>query len=45
MNKPTLVFQAPVATRSGYGDWARDVLQSLYKLDKFNNMSGFIKED
>jgi len=33
--KPTLVFQAPVATRSGYGDHARDLLQSLYKLDKF----------
>ena len=35
MSKPTLVFQAPVATRSGYGDHARDLLQSLYKLDKF----------
>jgi hypothetical protein len=35
-NKPTLVFQAPVATRSGYGDHARDLLYSLYKLDKFN---------
>jgi len=34
--KPTLVFQGPVATRSGYGDHARDLLQSLYKLDKFN---------
>jgi hypothetical protein len=36
MNKPTLVFQGPVATRSGYGDHARDLLYSLYKLDKFN---------
>ena len=36
MNKPTLIFQAPVATRSGYGDHARDLLQSLYKLDKFD---------
>ena len=35
-NKPTLVFQAPVATRSGYGDHARDLLYSLYKLDKFD---------
>jgi len=35
MSKPTLVFQAPVATRSGYGDHARDLLHSLYKLDKF----------
>jgi glycosyltransferase involved in cell wall biosynthesis len=34
--KPTLVFQAPVATRSGYGDHARDLLHSLYKLDKFD---------
>ena len=36
MSKPTLVFQAPVATRSGYGDHARDLLESLYKLDKFD---------
>ena len=35
-NKPTLVFQAPVATRSGYGDHARDLLYSLRKLDRFN---------
>jgi len=35
-NKPTLVFQGPIATRSGYGDHARDILHSLYKLDKFN---------
>ena len=34
--KPTLVFQAPVATRSGYGDHSRDLLHSLYKLDKFD---------
>lgn len=34
--KPTLVFQGPVATRSGYGDHSRDLLHSLYKLDKFN---------
>ncbi len=34
--KPTLVFQAPIATRSGYGDHSRDLLHSLYKLDKFN---------
>ena len=34
--KPTLVFQAPVATRSGYCDHARDLLHSLYKLDKFD---------
>ena len=34
--KPTLIFQAPIATRSGYGDHARDLLHSLYKLDKFD---------
>ncbi len=34
--KPTLVFQAPVATRSGYGDHSRDLLHSLYKLNKFD---------
>ena len=34
--KPTLVFQAPIATRSGYGDHARDLLHSLYKLEKFD---------
>ena len=34
--KPTLVFQGPVSTRSGYGDHARDLLHSLYTLDKFN---------
>ena len=34
--KPTLVFQGPVATRSGYGDHSRDLLHSLYKLNKFN---------
>ena len=34
--KPTLVFQAPVATRSGNREHARDLLHSLYKLDKFN---------
>mgnify|MGYP003345906062 CR=1 FL=1 len=34
--KPTLIFQAPVSTRSGYGDHARDLLYSLWKLDKFD---------
>lgn len=36
MSKPILVLQAPIATRSGYGDHARDILRSLYKLDKFD---------
>jgi len=35
MNKPTLLYQAPIATRSGYGDHARDLLHSIWKLDKF----------
>jgi hypothetical protein len=36
MSKPTLLFQGPVATRSGYGDHARDLLKSIYALDKFD---------
>ena len=36
MNKPILVFQAPIATRSGYGDHSRDILKSLFKLDKYD---------
>ena len=31
-----LVFQGPVATRSGYGDHARDLLRSLIAMDKFD---------
>ena len=36
MNKPTLIYQAPVATRSGYGDHSRDILKSLFELDKYD---------
>ena len=36
MSKPLLVFQAPVATRSGYGDHSRDILKSLYELDRYD---------
>ena len=36
MNKPLLVFQAPVFTRSGYGDHSRDILRSLFKMDKYD---------
>ena len=36
MNKPTLVFQRPIFTRSGYGDHCRDLIKSLYKMDKFD---------
>ena len=35
MSKPLLVFQAPIATRSGYGDHSRDLLKSLFEIDKF----------
>lgn len=36
MNKPVLVFQAPVSSRSGYGDHARDLLKSIYAMDKYD---------
>jgi hypothetical protein len=36
MNKPLLVYQAPVFTRSGYGDHARDILRSLFEMDKYD---------
>lgn len=34
--KPELVFCGPIATRSGYGEHARDLLLSLIEMDKFN---------
>ena len=36
MNKPLLVYQAPVFTRSGYCDHARDILRSLFELDRYD---------
>ena len=36
MNKPVLVFQAAVGTRSGYGERSRDLLRSLIALDKYD---------
>lgn len=36
MSKPLLLFQGPVATRSGYGDHARDLLKSIFTMDKFD---------
>jgi glycosyltransferase involved in cell wall biosynthesis len=36
MSKPLLVYQAPVATRSGYGDHARDLLKALKDLDLYD---------
>ena len=34
--KPFLVMSAPIATRSGYGDHARDLVRSFIKIDKFD---------
>jgi len=34
--RPELVFCGPVSTMSGYGAHARDVLLSLFEMDKFN---------
>jgi len=36
MNKPRLIFSAPIFTRSGYGDHARDILYSIWKMDKYD---------
>ena len=36
MSKPFLLYQAPVATRSGYGDHARDLLKSFKDLDLYD---------
>jgi hypothetical protein len=35
-HKPTLVFCGPVSTMSGYGSHARDLLTSLFEMNKFN---------
>lgn len=34
--KPVLVFQAPIATRSGYGERSRDLVRALIALDKYD---------
>jgi len=34
--KPQLVFCGPIATRSGYGEHARDLLTSLFEMEKFD---------
>ena len=36
MTKPFILFQGPVATRSGYGDHARDLVLELIKSDKYD---------
>lgn len=36
MSKPFLLFQAPIGTRSGYGERSRDLLRALIALDKYD---------
>ena len=36
VKKPLLVYQAPVATRSGYGDHSRDLLRTLIDMGKYD---------
>tara|TARA_R110001592_G_scaffold1706_4_gene10170 strand:- start:303 stop:1613 length:1311 start_codon:yes stop_codon:yes gene_type:complete len=36
INKPLLVFQGPVRSRSGYGDHTRDLISSLIDMDKYD---------
>lgn len=36
MNKPKLLFHGPVFSRSGYGDHSRDLLKSLFNINKFD---------
>ena len=36
MTKPFILFQGPVATRSGYGAHARDLALELLKADKYD---------
>lgn len=34
MSKPVCVFQSPLFTRSGYGEWSLDIANSLIRYDK-----------
>ena len=36
MSKPLCVIQGPVFSRSGYGDWAREVAKSILRYDKYD---------
>ena len=36
MNKPLCVIQAPVFSRSGYGDWSREVAKSILRYGKYD---------
>ena len=35
-NKPLILFQGPVRSRSGYGDHTRDLITSLIDTDRYN---------
>jgi len=35
-DKPLLALQAPISSRSGYGDKSRDILKSIIELDKYD---------
>jgi len=43
MQKPVMLIQAPVATRSGYGSHSRDIVRSLIKMDKYDIKIGSLK--
>lgn len=36
MSKPLCLIQGPVFSRSGYGDWSRDVAKSLLRYNKYD---------
>jgi hypothetical protein len=36
MSKPVFVFESPLGTRSGYGNWASDVAKSLIRYGKYD---------
>ena len=36
MSKPIMLISAPVATRSGYGNHSRDLIESLIEMDKWD---------
>lgn len=35
-NRPLLLFMGPVAARAGYGEHSRDILKSLFDMDRYN---------
>ena len=36
MSKPLVLVTAPITTRSGYGNHARDIVRALIELDKYD---------